>query len=302
MSRWSNSGSWSALRLASRSSNAACTTANFSIALTPQDRVEPCVASPGTSSRKVNAPALAGTISPAVGSGITHASPRCPRRRVANAPTPPSSSPITVCTASGRRSVTPDRRSAATAPSIAATPPFMSQAPRACRTPSTTADPNGSLPGHRSQSPGGTTSTCPHRTSAGSVPSTPEVPTQPQASSRSTSIPGKSGSARSSARSNRQWSTAMSSSPSRPAHQCCTSCSASVPSTLGMRTSASRSATISAGFTSARTRASTSLLLRICRVCRRPQGEAQQTSPLGLRIDVTNIGEALDLLDGPSAR
>lgn len=28
----------------------------------------------------------------------------------------------------------------------------------------------------------------------------------------------------------------------------------------------------------------------------------QETSALGLRIDVSNIGEALELLDGPSAR
>lgn len=28
----------------------------------------------------------------------------------------------------------------------------------------------------------------------------------------------------------------------------------------------------------------------------------QETSPMGARIDVTNIGEALELLEGPSAR
>ncbi len=36
----------------------------------------------------------------------------------------------------------------------------------------------------------------------------------------------------------------------------------------------------------------------------RPEGEPfrQTTHPLGLRIDVTNVAEALDLIEGPEAR
>jgi len=36
----------------------------------------------------------------------------------------------------------------------------------------------------------------------------------------------------------------------------------------------------------------------------RPEGEPfrQATRPLGLRIDVTNVAEALDLIEGPEAR
>lgn len=37
---------------------------------------------------------------------------------------------------------------------------------------------------------------------------------------------------------------------------------------------------------------------------RRPEPRLfqQETSPMGARIDVTNVGEALELLEGPSAR
>ena len=52
---------------------------------------------------------------------ITAASARWPRRRVANAPSPPSSSPITPCTASGRSRRTPPRAIVPTA-TLAAKP------------------------------------------------------------------------------------------------------------------------------------------------------------------------------------
>ena len=68
---------------------------NFSIALTPSVRRAACVAWPRTRSRNVSAPELAGTMSSSVGSAMTQASARHPRRSVANVPRPPSSSPCT---------------------------------------------------------------------------------------------------------------------------------------------------------------------------------------------------------------
>ena len=64
--------------------------------------VEPWVARPSIEIRKVSEPPLAGTTAPSVGSAMTQADARCPRRRVAKAPSPPSSSALTACTASGR--------------------------------------------------------------------------------------------------------------------------------------------------------------------------------------------------------
>ncbi len=258
-SRCASSGCGSRLRDTSSACKASWINTNFSIALTPRLRVEPCVASPGTSSRKVSDPALAGITDPAVGSAIRHASPPCPRRSVANVPAPPSSSPITVCTASGFRNRMPAATIAATAPRIAATPPFMSHVPRPHITPSSTRAENGSPPGHTP--PGGTTSTCPLRISPG-VPSPPSTPTHPHASSRATSMPGNSGSALNARRSIGQLSTIRPSAESRCAHHACTSLSAGVPSTLGIRTNSRSSSTTRWSSTAARTARSTSLNMR----------------------------------------
>ncbi len=37
-------------------------------------------------------------------------------------------------------------------------------------------------------------------------------------------------------------------------------------------------------------------------VARKPKRFRQRTHPMGLRIDVRNVAEALDLLDGPASR
>ena len=175
-----------ALRTVSSSVRAWCRSSNAEIALWPVARIDPCVARPTTSIRNVNEPALAATTWPSVGSAMTQASPTCPRRRVAYVPRPPSSSPITVCTANGRASSM--SLTARAAAMIATTPPFMSQTPRPYQVSSSSRTSHGSALVHVSGSPGGTTSTWPLRISAG-VPG-PETPTQPSASSRSTSSPG----------------------------------------------------------------------------------------------------------------
>ena len=72
-------GSATSLRARSSSRRADQTGQNFSIALTPSNRRDAWVAWPGTRSRKVSAPAVAGTRSRLVGSGMTQASARQPR-------------------------------------------------------------------------------------------------------------------------------------------------------------------------------------------------------------------------------
>ena len=123
----------------------------------PAYRVLPWVARPGTSIRKVNDPAFAVTRPRSVGSGMMQASPEWPRASAAYAPRPPSSSPTTKCTAYGG---TVDRVccTVATAPRMAATPPFMSQAPRPITRPPLTCGRKGSLV-QAAGSPMGTTST-----------------------------------------------------------------------------------------------------------------------------------------------
>ena len=197
-----------------------------STALTPWSRIAACAAGPVTSSRKVSAPALAVTTACALGSGMTQTSPRWPRRRVAHAPRPPSSSPTTPWIASGRTRSTPAARIAASAPRDATTPAFMSQAPRPCTAPSAMRGTNGS-PSHCARSPGGTTSVCPESTSAGTPSSAAgTVPTTPHASVRSTSWPGASASVAAACRSIGHVSTSQSSSSSQPASRCWTSLSA----------------------------------------------------------------------------
>ena len=125
-----NVGSGSRLRSASNAIRAAWIGRNASKALTPSVRMLPCADRPATSIRNVSAPAVAVMILALVGSVITAASPMCPRRSVANAPSPPSSSPTTKCRASGRSSRTPAERSVRSTARLAAAPAFMSQAPR----------------------------------------------------------------------------------------------------------------------------------------------------------------------------
>ena len=190
-----NGAGGSTFRSASRRRSAACTCSNSSTALTPCPARDPCVALPRTSRRNVSDPAFALTTVPAVGSAIRHARPVWPRRSVANVPRPPSSSPTTRCTANGLVSRSPTARTAAR---IATTPPFMSHVPRPYQRPSASCRNHGSWAVHQAASPGGTTSTCPFSTSSGTVlpaargPEPPgrQVPTQPHASSRSTSSPG----------------------------------------------------------------------------------------------------------------
>ena len=211
-----NSGCRSALRSASSSRRARCTGQNASSADTPSCRVLPCAARPATSMRKVRAPAFAVMSRPLVGSVMTATSPRCPRRSVANAPRPPSSSLTTLCSASRRSVRTPERCSARATARLTAIPAFMSQAPRPCSTPLVMLAEKGCASGQLETSPTGTTSTCPWSTSAG-PPSPDAVPTTPCPSSRGASLPGKSGSARSSSRSSAQTSTSSPASSSQPA-------------------------------------------------------------------------------------
>src|SRR2546421_735202 len=84
------------------------------------------------------------------------ASPVTPPRIAARVPCPPSSSPGTNATTSSprRRRAAPVATIARTAATIAATPPFMSHAPRPYRRPSVIAPDQGSTD-HVAASPGG---------------------------------------------------------------------------------------------------------------------------------------------------
>ena len=130
------SGSVSAaLRRVSSASRACASTNSLSSAETPSRRCEACAARPGTVSRNVIAPAWATTMSRSDGSVMIARSPVAPARIAASVPCPPSSSDGTSATSSSpsSRSRSPAAPSARTAARIAATPPFMSQAPRPYR-------------------------------------------------------------------------------------------------------------------------------------------------------------------------
>ena len=79
--RTRNGAGGETFRFSSRRRSDARTLSSRSTVLTPSPAREPCVARPRTSRRNVSAPALAATISPAVGSAMRHASPVCPWRQ-----------------------------------------------------------------------------------------------------------------------------------------------------------------------------------------------------------------------------
>jgi hypothetical protein len=151
-------GSGAVLRRASRLASAAWIGRYASIALIPVSRVLAWVALPATSIRKVNAPALAVTRAPPVGSVMMQASPVWPRRSVPKAPSPPSSSLTAKWAAIRPRSLAALSWIAPSAARLATSPAFMSQAPRAWTTSPVTFGMNG-FSRHCAGSPGGTTST-----------------------------------------------------------------------------------------------------------------------------------------------
>ena len=112
-------------------------------------------------------------------------------------PRPPSSSPDTAARITLPRKGIPASLTARTACHIAATPAFMSQAPRATMRslPSIVISRgvNGSAL-QASMSPGGTTSVWPFSISVGPVPSPARVAVRPIAELRATSMPGNCGS------------------------------------------------------------------------------------------------------------
>ncbi len=199
--------------------------------LRPCQRRAPWAALPGTRMRNVKQPALALTIAPAVGSGISAElrGARCSvarSRSRSNVPAPPSSSALTRATTTSPGSREPQRASAAAAMHMAATPDFMSLAPRPCSTPSR----------HRglksAASGAGTTSVWPRRSRSPALPSPVTRPTTRTRESRGTSMPGKPG-----ASASMVTSCASTSRPSRrsqPAAHHWTSASAAVPPTEGM--------------------------------------------------------------------
>ena len=209
------------------------------------------MARPGTRSRKVSAPAVAGTRSRLVGSGITQASARQPRSSSPKVPNPPSSSPCTQARSRSPRSRIPLRRRATSAQYDAARPAFMSQAPRPCRVSPTISPENGRLPVQVSRLPAGTTSTWAFNISdragfpshSSSLPA--HRPTSPHDSARSTSTPGKSARSVRSARGSCQWSTSRPSPASCGARAAWRSFSSGVPPTLGQRTSSANQGTSS---------------------------------------------------------
>src|SRR5690606_36535859 len=247
----------SRFRSASRRRIASNTGQNTSIALTPSRRAPPCAARPAISIRKVSAPAFAVITRPPVGSVITAASAVWPLARVPNAPSPPSSSLTTQCTANGLVSLTPARWTARATATLATRPAFMSQAPLPCSTSPLMRAENGSLPSHLARSPTGTTSTCPCSASAG-TPSPPVTPTTPYPSTRGASVPGNPSRCLRSSRSSFHTSTSMPDSVSRRAKRCCSSDSASVPVMLGTATVSASRFTASAGSMAFRTLVSTS--------------------------------------------
>ena len=171
-------------------------THSLSSAETPSRRREAWAARPGTVSRKVIAPAWATTTSRPDGSVMTARSPVAPARIAASVPCPPSSSDGTSTTSSSppSRWRSPATSSARTAATIAATPPFMSQAPRPNSSPSRTSPAHGSTV-QVAGSPAGTTSRWPDRISR-RPPGRPARPMTTGSDVRGISWPGQAGSSR----------------------------------------------------------------------------------------------------------
>ena len=230
----------------------------------PSRRLLACAARPGTSSRNVIAPACATTTSSSDGSGMIARSPVAPARIAASVPWPPSSSDGTSATMSSpsSRRRTPVAASARSAPRIAATPPFMSFAPRPYTLPSRISPPNGSAV-QVAGSPIGTTSWWPLSTMR-RPPARPARPSTTGSVSRGTSSPGHAGSSRIVAGSGWNTSTARPAASSRSASTA--AIASSCPVTLGMRTSATSSAvSASTSTAAAAARASSPILVCDCR-------------------------------------
>src|SRR3954453_16867262 len=168
-------------------------------------------------------------------------SPVTPARIAANVPCPPSSSDGTNATTSSPSSLSrsPAAASTLTAARMAATPPFMSHAPRPYRASLRISPPHGS-PAPVAGSPGGTTSKWPDRMIR-RPPARPIRPTTMGRVVRAISSPGQSGPARMVAGSGLIVSTTRPRSPSASAAHDATA--SSEPVTLGSRTRAVRSAT-----------------------------------------------------------
>ena len=175
-------------------------------------RVEPWVARPSIEIRKVSEPPLAGTTAPSVGSAMTQADARCPRRRVAKAPSPPSSSALTACTASGRAGF-PRCGDGADCTEHRGEPTLHVAGAAAMAVPSSTRSSYGPATGHCDRSPGGTTSVCPHKASAGTRPPSPRPqgwpgrPAHPRSRGPGRARPPCPGSRRRAARRRRRWPT-----------------------------------------------------------------------------------------------
>src|SRR6185312_3198692 len=105
-------------------------------------------------------------------------------------------------------------------------------------------------PPHVAGSPVGTTSMCALSSKDGPLSRPGSLPTTPHASRRSTSTPGKSGSASVASSGICHASTSMPISAIRAANRCWTVFSSSEPDTLGIRTSSASSTTISAAWSS----------------------------------------------------
>ena len=133
------SSGWSPSRSPQRSRSArtaSSTTVVFSIAFTaPPSRqsgcgISACPGRPCTVTVGLSTPRQAIQGSKPVASGTIPASASIPRAASASAPAPFHSSSVTVLTISSPASSIPDSATASAASTIAATPPFMSQAPR----------------------------------------------------------------------------------------------------------------------------------------------------------------------------
>src|SRR5689334_10547139 len=157
---------------------------------------------------------------------------------------------MTVPSSSEPRSGTRNAAQARATHSPATSPAFMSHAPRPWTVLAVTRPPNGGSPAHVAGSPVGTTSTCALSSNDGPASRPGSLPTTPHASRRSTSTPGKSGSASVASSGICHASTSMPISAIRVANTCWTAFSSSEPDTLGTRTSSASSATISAAWSS----------------------------------------------------
>jgi hypothetical protein len=98
--------------------------------LTPSGFMQAWTERPRTRRRKVSAPDCTTQTRSDVGSRMIAASARYPSTIVVNVPSPPLSSPLTLCTSTSPSSVMPARCSAAMAKIAADRPAFMSQEPR----------------------------------------------------------------------------------------------------------------------------------------------------------------------------